>query len=214
MGSMNETKTFTPDGLISGDYPLQHKTYTLLEGQNLLRGSILGLALLGDATVGGAGTGDGVLTPAGEVKGALTQVGVYKLNCVTATTNGGTFAVFAPDGSRLADAKVGVAYVSDHVNFTIADGPNDFIAGDTKTITFAAGSEKAVQSNKTALDGSQHPVAILPEDADATAGDIEVPGYVSGQFDPNFFVLTGTGHDEASLRAAFNDKPIFLRAAV
>jgi hypothetical protein len=214
MGSMNETTTFNPDGLISGDYPLQHNIYTLATGQSLLRGALLGVISLGAAVVGGAGTGDGILTPAAEVKGPLTQVGVYSLLCITAAANGGVFAVFAPDGARLADATVGEAYESAHVNFTIADGAADFVVGDTRTITFAAGSGEVVQSLSAALDGSQHPEAILAETADATAAAIKVPGYVSGQFDPNYLIMAETGHTEASVRKAFADKPIFLRAAV
>lgn len=216
MDSLNETKTYQPDGLISGDYPLQHKTFTLLSGQSLARGAVLGLIALGAATVtpDDVNTGDGVLTPAAEIKGALTQVGTYHLVCITEAANGGTFAVFAPDGSRLADAEVAVAYAGDHLNFTISDGANDFDIDDVIDVVIAAGSGKAKQSLTAAVDGSQNPVSILATAADASDADVEVPGYVSGQFDPNYLVLTDTGHTEATLKAAFEGKPIFLRAAI
>jgi len=216
MGSLNETKTFTPDGLISGDYPLQHKTYTLASGQSLLRGSVLGLIALGAVSVeaDGGNTGNGVLTLAEEPKGSLTQAGDYLAKCIVEAANGGTFALFAPDGTRLADVAVGVAYVSDHLNFTLADGANDFDIDDLVTITVAEGSKKATQSLLASVDGSQRPVAILADAADATDEDIKVPGYVSGQFDPNYLVLAGTGHTEDSLKAAFEGQPVFLRAAL
>lgn len=49
--------------------------------------------------------------------------------------NGGLFSVFDPDGTRLADASVGIAYDSTHVKFTIADGNADFSIGDGFDVT-------------------------------------------------------------------------------
>lgn len=53
--------------------------------------------------------------------------------------NGGLFSVTDPDGIRLADATIGVAYDSAHVKFTIADVGTDFAIDDgfnlTATIT-------------------------------------------------------------------------------
>lgn len=49
--------------------------------------------------------------------------------------NGGVFSVVDPDGIRLADATVGVAYTGDHIKFTIADGAPDFIVGDGFDVT-------------------------------------------------------------------------------
>lgn len=49
--------------------------------------------------------------------------------------NGGLFSVTAPNGTRLADATVGVAYNGTHVKFTIADGATDFVIGDGFNLT-------------------------------------------------------------------------------
>jgi len=117
---LQETNTYTPDQLISGDYPQITEPETLIAGQNLARG-----AVLGRITVGG------------------------KL-----------------------------------------------------TLALAA-----------AVDGSDVPVAILPVDADASAADLVVPVYKSGQFDPNFLVY-GTGIDAAATKTAFEGTPMFLRTAV
>jgi hypothetical protein len=36
------SETFTPDGLIAGDYPIQTEAGTLITGQNLARGTVVG----------------------------------------------------------------------------------------------------------------------------------------------------------------------------
>lgn len=215
MDGLTETATLTRTNLVNGDFSLVHKPFTILTGRSLARGTPLGLVTLGAASVeklAGA-TGGGTLTMADPALGALAQPGKYRAVCIAEAANGGTFAVFAPDGARLADASVGVAYEGDHVNFTIADVGEDFDVDDTFEITVAAGSGKAVKCVKTAVDGSQHPVAILAVAADATDADVEAPGYVSGQFDPTEMDLAGTGWTADTLAAAFGDKPIFLRAS-
>lgn len=88
----------------------------------------------------GGNTGDGAL-------GTLTlnepaKIGVYTAECHTAAANGGIFAVTDPDGHRMADATVAVAYVNPDLNFTIADGAADFVVGDKITITIGAGAGK------------------------------------------------------------------------
>lgn len=215
MDGLTETATLTRSNIVNGDFPLVHKPFTILSGRSLLPGTVIGLVLLGApvAAKDAGAAGGGTLTMAPTPLGAQAQQGVYRAVCIAAAVNGGTFAVFAPDGSRLADATVGEAYAGDHVNFTIADAGTDFAVGDLFTVTVPAGSGKAVQSLTAALDGSQRPVAILAEPVDATVEDVEGPGYVSGQFDPTELPLTDTGWTAATLAAAFGDKPVFLRAS-
>jgi hypothetical protein len=215
MDGLTETATLTRPNLVNGDFPLVHEPFTILTGRTLLHGTAIGLVLLGAATVAKADgfVGGGTLTMAEAPYGVLAQQGVYRAVCIAEAANGGTFAVFTKDGNRLGDATVGVAYVSDHVNFTIADVGEDFDVGDTFTITIAAGSGKAVKSLTSARDGSQRPVAILAERTDASDEDVVAPAYVSGQFDPTEMDLAGTGWTAETLAAAFGDKPIFLRAS-
>lgn len=89
--------------------------------------------------VAGTNTGNGTIGTL--TFGAKAKAGIYTLTCVTAAANGGTFSVVDPDGYRLADAKVGVAYASSHLGFTIADGAADFIVGDSFTIRHGEGYE-------------------------------------------------------------------------
>ena len=129
-------------------------------------GEVVGRKLFADP----ADTGDGTVT--GAAFGRATVLGAYTLTCIAAAANGGTFSVVAPDGNRLADAEVGVAYANDHLAFTINDGAADFVVGDAFTITAAEGDLKVGPVDPAATDGSQRfaGVAIIryvvPDGAD------------------------------------------------
>lgn len=130
-------------------------------------GEVLGQRLLGAASgeAGGGNTGAGGI---GSItRGALCKAGAYALTCIAAASGGGRFQVVDPDGNRLADALVGVAYVSPQIGFTIADGDPDFAVGDSFTITVAAGDLKHVALAPSAVDGSQHAAAISAMNAEA-----------------------------------------------
>lgn len=64
--------------------------------------------------------------------------GVYKVLCIEPGSNAGKFSVTDPDGILVGLATAGVAFTSDHINFTIADGATDFSAGEgfDVTVTF------------------------------------------------------------------------------
>ena len=84
----------------------------------------------------------------------------------------GTFNVLAPNGQALPAATVGVAYTNAQINFTLTDGAADFIAGDTFTITVAAGSGKCVELDPAAVDGSQVAYGITIAAYDASLADV------------------------------------------
>ncbi|MEQ9518493.1 MAG: head decoration protein [Parvibaculum sp.] len=116
----------------------------------------------------GGNTGDGAV--ANLTLGAAAEIGVYRLVCTDAAVNGGTFAVAAPSGVRLADASVGVAYANSHLAFTVQDGNTDFIVGDTITITVAEGSGEVTALDLAASDGTQIAYGILTAAAHAPDG--------------------------------------------
>jgi len=107
--------------------------------------------------------------------------------------------------------------------------PDDFITGDfpivTEPETLITGqnlaarsvlgritvSGKLTLSLTAAIDGSQVPVCILVDAADATAADKVVPVYKAGQFNPTALVY-GAAHTAATVGAAFDGTPLFLRA--
>lgn len=153
---------------------LSRETGTLLAGSGSDRamdlGTVIGCRLLGDITIGakqGGNTGTGALGTAS--RGAHAKVGTYVVTCIETAANGGRFQVVDPDGYRLSDALVGVAYAGPQVNFTIADGGTDYVVGDGFAVTIAKGDGKWVQLDPEATDGSQlaHGVLTIP----ATAPD-------------------------------------------
>lgn len=201
----------TSDNLLSGnEVPIQLKGITVLTGQGVLaRGSVLGLITLaaGTPTAKAGNTGNGTIS--GVALKTKAKLGTYTLKCTAAATNAGTFAVYDPDGNRMPDATVAVAYVSNQINFTIGDGDADFIVGDELYIPVAAGSGKGKLLDKASVDGSQTAKFILADTIDTTSADVVAQCYESGKFNRQalIFAENNTAADhEGSLR----DCGIFL----
>ena len=201
--------SFTEDRLIAGPTPILSKKVTLLSGENIVRGTVLGKVTYGAATpaayagnTGGSGTIGAVTTGAG------TKVGVYNLVCIEPGTNAGKFTVEDPDGITVGVATVAVAFSGGGLGFTISDA-TDFVAGDGFTITVAAGSGKYRKAASANTDGSAAPVAIAASDVDATAGDKELVIYTRGDFNEQALTF-GTGVTAVSSRDALKALDLFL----
>lgn len=101
-------------------------------------------ATLGAATAAvkaGGNTGNGTFTiDASTPTLAGAKPGVYRLRCIAAAANGGTFRLEDPDGIVLGDTVMaaGAATVSEHIRGALADGSSDFIVGDGFDITVPA----------------------------------------------------------------------------
>ncbi len=151
---------------------LSRESATILSGQNLKAGHVLGKVAVGTATGAAVSgnTGNGAISAVSA--GATAKAGVYATNLIEPAANGGTFSVEDPDGVNVGTAVVGTPFAGP-VNFTIADGATDFVAGDRFAITVAAGSGKYKEYNPANTDGSQTAVAILYASVDATGGDTE-----------------------------------------
>lgn len=146
---------------------------TFLSGETISLAEVVGKVILSCPTTGtadGENTGDG--TCGSVTAGAKAKIGTYTLTCIAEATNAGTFAVKDPDGYALADATVAVAYANDHINFTLADGAEDFDIGDIFTIEITAGSGKYVEVDASAVDGSQNAAGIAIDDYDASSADL------------------------------------------
>ena len=146
---------------------------TVLSGENLSLGAVVGKIERSAPTDGTEGTNEGNGTCTGVTAGQNVQIGTYILECVAEAENGGTFKVTAPDGSALPDAAVGVAYSNPQINFTINDDTSDFEIGDTFTIEVTAGSGKVVEIDFSAVDGSRKAYGFVISDYDASEGDVE-----------------------------------------
>lgn len=155
---------------------------TVLSGQNLLAGTVLGAITLGAASsavkASGANTGTGtfvldVTTPI--LANAIA--GLYTLRCIEAVTNGGKFTLVDPKGLTVGGPYIVVAgaggtiTIADRIKGVLTDGGTDFIVGDGFDITIAVGSLKYKAFDPANLDGSQVATAILWDDADATSAD-------------------------------------------
>lgn len=140
---------------------ISREVVTIALGQNLPAGQVLGKITIGAATaaVFGSNTGNGVF---GAVTvGAAAQPGVYAVKIIEAAANGGKFQVVDPQGDVVGIGTVGAAFSGGGLSFTIADGATDFVAGDSWTVTVAAGSGEYVAWDPAGTDGRQHAVAIL-----------------------------------------------------
>lgn len=181
------TQDVPVDNLIAGDHPIIQEAVVIVSGAGeLKRGAVLGRIDLGAATPSkGTNTGDATIATA--TLAANAQAGAYKLRCIKAPSdaaaNDAEFSVFAPDGSRLADAVQGVAYAGGHLVFTIPNATAvDSVIGDTFTVTVAAGSGQYKAYNPANLDGSNMPRAILARNVDASEASVKVNAYVHGEF--------------------------------
>lgn len=154
---------------------LSRESVTILSGQSLQPGHILGKVSVGTATgVAVSGnTGNGTITAVSA--GDTAKAGIYQIICIEPGTNLGTFSIENPNGVIIGRAIVGAAFTGE-VNFTLNDGATDFVAGDRFTVTVAEGSGKYKEYNPANTDGSQVAAAILIDFADATAGDC--PGVI------------------------------------
>jgi hypothetical protein len=149
---------------------LSREKATVLSGQNLKPGHVLGKVTVGVATGAAVSgnTGNGAISAVSA--GSTAKPGVYQIICIEPANNSGTFTVEDPDGVIAGRAIVGSAFAG-VVNFTIADGATDFVAGDRFTVTVAEGSGKYKEYNPANTDGSQTAVALLLDGVNATAGD-------------------------------------------
>ncbi len=198
----------SPDDLRAGEFPTRTDDVTLLEGQNLPAGAVLGKITVGAATAAAVAGNTGTGTIGAVTTGAGAKAGIYRLVCIEPATGAGKFLVEDPDGITVGVATVGVAF-SGVLGFTIADGDPDFVSGDAFTITVAAGSKKYKLSVLAATDGSQIPCGILVKPVDATAGDKNAPVYATGEFAKNRLTF-GEGHSAETVDAALRALNIYL----
>lgn len=161
-------------------------------GQDIALGAVLGRitkSIPSTGTKAPGNTGDGETgANAGQVSGGpLAQIGTYTLTCIKEATAEpaapAEFSVVAPDGTRLPDAVVDVAYENPQINFTLTAGGGTgaapFALGDVITIPVIAGAGQVTEINFDAVDGSQDAYGILIDDVDTT-GTLKSLAFSSG----------------------------------
>jgi hypothetical protein len=165
-----------------------------LSGQNLTAGALLGkIELAMTATVSAVtGTGNGTFTLDATTPVLVgAKAGTYRVTCIQAATDSGTFQVSDPDGKIIGIYIVGQTFAN-QIKFVIADGAADFAVGAFFVVTVAAGSGKLVICDSTNLNGSEKPYAVLLEDCNATSADKTCLIGLTGEYNSTFMTFGGT----------------------
>lgn len=205
---------FSPNNIIAGGTYTTRKV--VISTGNLLEGAVLGAILASAAATAAAGTpvsgvggtvGNGVVSAVTTDDGA--QAGTWMLEC-TVTGATGKFTVKRPDGTLDGILTTGSAY-NGGINLTVADGANDWLVGDIipVTVTYDWDELEYKLSTAAATDGSQIPVFVLAQDADASGGDVEAMAYETGNLVGTALTL-GAGHTIASIRDGLREKGIVI----
>lgn len=156
--------TALPNGAVATAYKSTHLNFLVSNGGTMTTGDKYTVVVSAAGTPVIVGTGAGAMS--GITLGKYAQLGTYRVT-VMATSSTGELQVIAPDGGKLAYGKIGTAYTSDHVNFSVADG-GTMTVGDYYNIVVA--NQSAVTGyyyayDPTAVDGTQEPCAVLVEPA-------------------------------------------------
>jgi hypothetical protein len=147
---------------------ISRETITLTGAVRVLAGTVLGQQTIGSgATAAALGTNTGNGTFGTIAVASPAQVGGYVVQFADATH----FVVEDPQGVEVGHGTTGVAFSAGGLGFTITAGGTAFVAGDSFTVTVAAGSKKYAPLSLTAADGTGVPAAVLYGTKDVTAAD-------------------------------------------
>lgn len=168
-----------------------------------------GAFTLSGATLSGGVANTGNATVSLLATGPNTKPGNYTAVCATATTAN----IFDPAGAQIGVATFGTTFSDSQITFRITAGGTPCVAGDTFILTPATGSGSYKLASAASTDGSENPVAILVDVADATGGDVMADIYVMGEFNVNAMTF-GPGINPAAAKAILTPRSIFLKNAV
>lgn len=200
--------TYNPDQLIADARSLVTQPVLLASG-NLKRGTVLGQQTENPIQVvaGTGNTGNGTIT--GVVLGAAIKTGSYQLVATTATK----FNITSPAGDVLGVATVDAAFAHAEISLTISAGATAFKAGDSLTLNVFDAVGTYVECVRTATDGSQNPLAVLVDDADATRGPVTAGAYLAGEFNAARLIYGATWSLPA-LVSAMRPYGIFAKTSI
>lgn len=207
------SQLFVPDQLIAGNLKIVTRDAILASGQNLIRGTMLGMITSGTATgtAGGGNVGNatiGSIAPVG-----IAESGSYTVVCNSATLPA-SWLVTAPDGSVQGVATSGTPFNGQDVGFLITAGGTASAVGDTFTITVPAGTNEVTQWAPAASNGSQTPFGILIDNVNASSTQQRCSVYLTGEFNQNSITWpTGYVVTEATV-VALRDIGIFLKLPI
>lgn len=132
-------------------------------------------ALVATAAALGANIGNPTFSAIGV--GDPAVVGAYELQMADATH----FVVESPAGAEIGHGQLGQPFAAGGLSFTATAGGTACVAGDSFTLTVAAGSGKYAPFDPTAQDGREVACAILGNEyIDATTADKRAGALVRG----------------------------------
>lgn len=166
------TETLHAGGFIVQELPgfMSRDQVTIALSQTLKTGHVLGstavvAGVTSSASADASNTsGSGAITlDVTDPVAAGAKNGTYRAVCIEPASNGGTFAVFDPDGVEIGKVAVGATF-NNQIKFVIADA-TDFVAGDAFSIVVGVekGDLNFKEFDPAATDGAQRPAAILFE---------------------------------------------------
>ena len=171
---------------------------TILSGQNLAAGAVLGKVALGAATAAHVAGGTGNSTFSAVAVAGNAIAGVYQ-GIFTAATNAN---LEDPNGVLLGVVTLGTEFSAGGLTFTVTAGGTAHVAGDRFTITVAAGSGKYVAYDNDADDGSNVAAGILYAAVDASSADAEGVAILRGPAVVNQAELVWDSGQDATAQTA------------
>jgi len=171
----------------------------------------------------GTNTGDGTCTAAAVVHagGIVPIVGNYVLSCIEAVANGGVFKLVDPNGAIVAPylymtAGAGTATVFEvaGMTFTLTDGAEDFIVGDSFTLPVVADTD-LVPFAVAGVGGACIPCAVLTYPLSAASGaDYPIRPLVSGKVRREKLIIDADGDGDDITKAQLDTLRSFGIVAV
>lgn len=203
--------TSLPDGAVGTAYTSSHLSFSIANGGTMTSGDTYTVAVTAAGTPAIVGTGTGAMS--GISLGKLAQNGTYTVKVLT-TSATSELEITAPDGSILSAGKIGTAYTSDHVNFSVASA-GTMTAGDYYKLIVANGTGQVDEWDPTATDGTQHVYGVLLNDVDASSAATDGVAIVRDAevaADYLQYASTVTSAQQASAQSALTAANIAVRS--
>ena len=171
-----ESKPRTAEFLLSeGNGEISREVITInASAGKLAAGTVLAKITSANAGIVTAGTNTGNGTFGAVAVGNTAITGTYSVVITEAAAGAGAFSVTDPLGDVIGTGTVAVAFSAGGISFTIADGSNDFIVGDSWSIAVNAGIGEWVPYDDDGLnDGRRAASGLLYGPVDATEADVK-----------------------------------------
>lgn len=165
--------TALPTGNVATAYKSSHINFTIANGGTMTSGDSYTVVVTAGGTPVLVGTGSGVVSAFSLGKSAVNGTYRVRLQATSATAQ---FSVEGPNGV-VGMGNVATAFVSDHVNFTLANG-GTMTLGDYFNIIVANGTGYASLYDPLATDGTQVPYGVITHAADASSTTAAVNAFV------------------------------------